>query len=53
MYPKSVPDIVDDNSNLTSLDNSYDTIKKDRNVLVGGKKCGLKPVSNIKSNKTH
>ena len=28
MYPNNVPDLVDDQSNLTSIDNSYDAVKK-------------------------
>ena len=38
---------------LTSLDNSSNTIKKVRTAMEGWKKCGVKPGSNIKADKTH
>ena len=53
MYPKDVPNIVSDKSNLNSLDNSSDTIKRVCTALAGGNKRGVKPISNIKSDKTH
>ena len=53
MYPKDVPDNFYDQSNYTSIDNSSDALKKVWSALEGGKKCGVKPVSNIKADKTH
>ena len=51
--PKDVPVLVAKQSNLTSLDNSYDALKKVRPSFAGCKKCGVKPGSIIKSDKTH
>ena len=53
LCPKCVPDLVAEKSNRASFDNSYDSLKKVRPVLAGGKKRGVKPGSNIKTNKTH
>ena len=53
MYPKDVPDIVDEKYNQTFFDNSYDDINKFCPALSGDKKRGLKPGSNIKADKTH
>ena len=53
MYPNNVPDLVDDQSNPTSLDNRYDDLKKVRPDLVGGKKRVVKPGSDIKAVNTH
>ena len=53
MYPNNVPDLVDDQSNLTSIDNSYDAVKKVEPAFFGQKKRGVKPVSNIKADKSH
>ena len=52
IYPKDVPAIVSDKSNRKSLDNSYDALNKVCSDLTGGKKRGVKPGSNIKSDKT-
>ena len=53
MYPKDVLDIVADQYNQTSTDNSSDSLKKVGPALVGGKKPCLKPGSNIKADNTH
>ena len=53
MYPKYVPDLVSDHSNQIFLYNSSDALKKVWPNLAGGKKCGVKPGSNIKADKTH
>ena len=53
MYPKDVPDLVADQSNQTSLDNSFDALKNIRPALAGEKKRRVKPGSDIKSDKTH
>ena len=52
MYPNDVPDLVAEQSNRTSIDNSYDALKKVRIALVGGKKRVVKQGSNIKSDNT-
>ena len=53
IYPKDVPDIVADQSNQTSLDNSYDALNKFWPALSGGKKRGVKTGPNIKADKIH
>ena len=53
LCPKCVPDLVAEKSNRASFDNSYDSLKKVRPVLAGGKKRGVKTGSCIKSDKTH
>ena len=53
MYPKDVPYLVSEQSNQTSLDNSYDALKKVRPALTGGKKRSVKTGSNVKANNTH
>ena len=53
MYPKNVPDIVADQSNQTSIDNSYDALNKFWPALLGGKKRGVKTGPNIKADKIH
>ena len=52
LYPKDVPYSIADLSNLTSIDNIYDALNKVCSDLTGGKKRGVKPGSNIKSDKT-
>ena len=42
MYPKDVPDLVDEKSNQTYLDNISDSLKKVWPALAGGKKRGVK-----------
>ena len=44
---KNVPDVE------SRMKNISDAIKKIRTALSGGKKCGVKPGSNIKTDKTH
>ena len=53
MYPKDVHVLFADHSNQTYLDNSYDDLKKVWPALIGGKKRGVKPGSNIRDDKTH
>ena len=67
MYPKNVPAAVAEQFNRTSLEfhpnnvpgassrkkNIYDALKKGQPSLAGGKKSGVKPGSNIKTDKIH
>ena len=53
MYPKDVPDLVANQSNQTSPDNSSDALKNVWPDLEGEEKFGVKQGSNIKPDKTH
>ena len=53
MYPKYDLDLASEEYNQNSIGNSYDALKKVWPALAGEKKRGVKPGSNIKTDKTH
>ena len=53
IYLSDIPDLVGDQSNQTSLNNSSDALNNVWPALAGGKKRGVKTVLNVKANKTH